>query len=396
MKQGLAVHIGLAGIWLLFSGSMMAQPSVSSSIMVGDQKLFMDVKKPNLYYHLPFDYALSADATGKPAFTLFQMRYTGTTATGDAGQRKYNNILQFRITIDPKSLKAVAAMKTELKKINPLADIKMLPVKKFSSLLVFAPVEETGNDSINVVKADMVETSDEAVDLNNSFWTERTISVHLSNTDAQLVEEALKAHRSIVSFSYAFFTEFVEKGTTTSGTTSTGGIRPLHRKIAAYYSLQLPAVTDTTMQTSIVKADVIPLAVDIIKWPTLVQKVDINERAPVKYPLFDVYCYDFNQELRADLFEKVLDIKAQSVNGADIISTAIFREDRPDVYAKSIRFPYAIRFDKPFYYRVTEIDHDGERNVSDWKQKTNWNELLDITSPPEKTVLKVKPKEDKP
>jgi hypothetical protein len=72
------------------------------------------------------------------------------------------------------------------------------------------------------------------------------------------------------------------------------------------------------------------------------------------------------------------------VNGSDIITTFSFREGKPDQYARSIRFPYATRFDKPFYYRVTEIDHDGEIVKGEWIEKNNWSDLLDITSPPEK------------
>src|SRR4029078_5779601 len=147
---------------------------------------------------------------------------------------------------------------------------------------------------------------------------------------------------------------------------------------------------DSTKHVSLVKADAIPIAVDLLKWQDLVQKVDINERFPAKYPLFDVYCYDFNQELRADLFEKRIDIKATHVNGSEITSSFTFSEGRPEVYAKSIRFPYAIRFDKPFFYRVLEINRDCEVVTGEWKEKTVWSELIDITSTPDKVVLKPK------
>ena len=52
---------------------------------------------------------------------------------------------------------------------------------------------------------------------------------------------------------------------------------------------------------------------------------------------------------------------------------------------------YAVKFDKPFYYRVTEINNDGEKKMTEWVQKKEWSEILDITSSPDKVI--VKPKE---
>jgi hypothetical protein len=59
------------------------------------------------------------------------------------------------------------------------------------------------------------------------------------------------------------------------------------------------------------------------------------------------------------------------------------------VYARSIRIPYAVRLDQPFYYRITEIDHNGDTNISEWIEKKEWNDIVDITSAPEKFVRPV-------
>lgn len=368
-----------------------AQPSFGSSFMLGDQKVFPDVRKTNLYYILPSDYKLATDASGKPYFTMIQMRYNGMASTGDPGVSKYHNILQFRVTTDLQQQKKLGDIKTALKKINANADLSILPVRKFSSLLVFASssIAATTNpgDSLNMVRASFTEATDENAVDNNSFWTERTISITLNNVDAELVESALKNRQSIMSFSYAFYTVFAEKSDVSMTVTGSSGFR---KPIYDFFQDEIRNRPDSAKHLVLIKADAIPLAVDIQKWPTLVQKIDINDRMPAKYPLFDVYCYDFNQELRADLIEKVIEIKVRGVGGTDIITNFTFKESRPEVYAKSIRFPYAIRFDKPFYYRVLEINQDGDKNIGEWIQKTNWSELLDITSSPDKVVLRTK------
>jgi len=88
-----------------------------------------------------------------------------------------------------------------------------------------------------------------------------------------------------------------------------------------------------------------------------------------------------------------MEIKATSVNGKEITATLTFKQSQPEIYARSIRFGYAVRFDKPFYYRVSEINHDGDKVTTDWIQKEEWGALIDITSSPDKIVLKPKEQE---
>ena len=198
-----------------------AQPSFGNSIMIGDQKLFPDAKKKNLYYYIPFDYKLMSDATGKPFFTLLEMRYTGNSATADAGVIKFNNLLQFKIGVDLQQQKTINSIKAELRRNNPAAELQQLPVRKFSSLLVFASSAAPElSDSVNLVKTSMSEATDENASVNKSYWTERTVTIRLNNNDAQIVEAALKNGQTTMSFSYAFYTvfsDFNELTTTVTG-----------------------------------------------------------------------------------------------------------------------------------------------------------------------------------
>ncbi len=375
----------------MFSVTAHCQPSIHSAFMIGEEKIFRDIKKTNLYYYIPFDYKLLTDASGKPSFSLIQMRYTGKQPTGDAGIIKYNNLLQFKIGVDGSQQKKVSVLKTSLKAINASAELQMLPVRKFFSVLVFALSDDTAfqtADSVGLVKVNLTEATDENAAINNSYWNERIVSLRLSNIDAELVETALKNNQSAMSFSYAIYTAFTEK---TSPDISISGRGKLRKQVADYFQNEINPAKDTALRITLIKADAIGLGVDINQWPDLIQKIDINERVPARYALFDVYCYDFNNDLRPDLYQKKIEIKATSVKGPDITTVYSFRQSQPDVYAKSIRFIYAVRLDKPFYYRTTEINYEGEIVMSEWIQRNEWSDLLDITSPPEK--IKVKPTE---
>ncbi len=339
----------------------------------------------NLYYFMPFDYVLVRDADGKPAFTLTQMRYTGTKIAGDAGKIKFSNLLQFRVATDKNQHRQVPVIRNSLKAINPAAELRMLPVKKFSSVLVFASSSDTAFsiDTSVINKIDLANVTDESAVINNSYFTERIVSLRLSDFDAQLVESALKQNQAMMSFSYAIFTTFSEKNSEDLTISQDKKIRP---RVRYFFQQQQVDQKDTALRLSLIKADVIDLRLDLSEWPSIVQKVDINERIPARYALFDVYCYDFANALRGDLYEKKIEIKASSVNGSYITNAFTFKEIQPDIYARSIRFPYAVRLDLPFFYRVTEIDHNGEGKMTEWVEKKEWNELVDITSPPEKFV----------
>ncbi|MCY7310588.1 MAG: hypothetical protein LH619_07405 [Chitinophagaceae bacterium] len=383
-------HINILFFMYLYQVAT-AQPSVQSATIINGQKVFKDIKNPNLYYHLPADYKLAADASGKPFFSLIQMRYAGTNKTADAGIIKYNNLVQFKISADGAQQRKIQEAATELKRTNPLAELRMLPVRKFYSILVFASTADRSNaDTTDVINAGVSENSNEQADVNNSYWNERTVSVRLTDADAQLVETALQKNQSLLSFSYAMYAAFTENN---AATTSITGSNKLKKRWADHFQHAANPGNDTASTILLAKADVIDLGVDIVRWPSLIQKVDINERLPARYALFDVYCYDFNNEIRADLFEKKMEIKATSVNGKEITATLTFKQSQPEIYARSIRFGYAVRFDKPFYYRVSEINHDGDKVTTDWIQKEEWGALIDITSSPDKIVLKPKEQE---
>jgi hypothetical protein len=368
---------------LVASKALQAQPMSASSLVVEGEKLYKDSKKSNVLYYLPPSYELMNEADGKPAISLIKMRYTGTTATGDKGVSKFNNLVQFRVGVAPDHVKRLNELKTVLKRMYPRAELRMMPVRKFSSLLVFA--KSGGTDTAHIINTGYAEPTDENAEVNNSYWNERVISFRVNNFDAQLVEAELRSKQMAMSFSYAFYTNMAGSGNDDTSVYRDGKVLP---EAKSFFRKQEENDNDTTSQLALIKADVFPVMVDVQRWPAAIQQVDINERIPAKYALLDVYCYDFNNELRPDLYAKKVEIKAISVNGSEISTAFSFRQNKPDVYAKSIRFLYAVKFDKPYSYRITEISNEGEAQAGQWTVKKEWSEILDITSPPDKIIHK--------
>jgi hypothetical protein len=133
----------------------------------------------------------------------------------------------------------------------------------------------------------------------------------------------------------------------------------------------------------VVRAGAFAVSVDAGRWPELFRRVDIGERVPADYPLLDVYCYDFRDSLHEALYEKQVEVEAEGVGGRPVTARARFGRDQPDLYARSVRFGVAVRLDRPYRYRVTEVRDDGGSTVSPWLPRASWAELLDVTTPRE-------------
>jgi hypothetical protein len=140
---------------------------------------------------------------------------------------------------------------------------------------------------------------------------------------------------------------------------------------------------DSLLNTRIIKAGAFEVTIDTEKWPDLIAKIDINEQIPPDYAAVDVYCYDFHNNLRPDLAQKKVEIEAAGVGGEKVILRYTFRSDTPDIYAYDMKFPYAVKIDVPYRYRLTEITRSGTVTRADWKTRQSWNGILDITSKPD-------------
>ena len=118
---------------------------------------------------------------------------------------------------------------------------------------------------------------------------------------------------------------------------------------------------------------------DLSRWPAIVRRVDINESAPPGYAALDVYCYDFSQGAESSLYEKQVEIEAAGVGGRPVTLTASFTRSQPDLYARSLRFPVAVRLDRPYRFRIVQVAQDGTSTTTPWRDRPSWTDLLDVT-----------------
>lgn len=340
--------------------------------------VYRDARVPGLFYFLPGDLRIAADEDGKPDFRLLLMRYTGTRVYDDQGTRRFRNLMQMRIIQGSVPNDKLLAVKQQLKTMNSNPELRTFPVRNLRAVIVYSAVgaEESGSATLSGEGSYFADQSDNASV--NEYWKERNYVIRLGNESANIFWDALQKQQTILSIGYAFYSEVfnsLDTETVISGTK--GAVRVINEIIKPEND---DAVADTLLDTRLIKAGAFEVVIDTEKWPDLIRKVDINEQIPPDYAVISIYCFDFNNELRPDLAQKKIEIEAEGAGAGKVMLRYTFRNDKPDIYACDLKFPYAVRIDTPFRYRVTEIGIGGSVARGEWITKDSWHEIIDITS----------------
>jgi hypothetical protein len=414
--------VGLLAAALLVPCGAGAVPDLTQPRQAAGFTVYPDDHRPGLFYYGPGELGVVTDAHGRPDLHFLQARYTGTAAAGDQGKLVFRSVLSLRVAqlgVGPQQL-AAARQALAL----GTAELRPLPIQRLEAALVYAPVsapaasapsapapptepsepaepgaagEETGDQTGGDQAGDQaaVETAlpDGHFEGEGSAagpnWSSRTYTLSLDPEDAQLLWDSLHKGRLVLSFGYAFFA----LGSTTHPASfdSVGGgklgaelrrqvggiLRPVDARPAGDGSK-----TAQPPPQAMVRAGATAVTVDAQRWPELFRQVDVNESLPPGYAALDVYCYDFNNALRPDLYEKQVEIEAQGVGGHPVALVTSFQLAQPDLYARGLRFPLAVRLDRPYRYRVTEVGLDGATHVSPWTAVASWGRILDVTTQP--------------
>jgi hypothetical protein len=288
------------------------------------------------------------------------MRYTGSAVGGDRGRVVYRSILNFRVTLPPPSASDLQSVRRALAAPGPI-ELRPLPIQRLDAALVYAPVGTAGEGTA-LPPGHFEAAEGEAPAARGASWTTRSYVLGLDAATAELFGRALTKGQLVLSVSYTFYA---------------AGTAPADAAPAGAPT----AESEPGAGARVVRAGAFAVSIDAARWPDFLRRVDVNERVPPGYPLLDVYCYDFGDSRRPALYEKQVEVEAEGPGGGAVVARARFGRDQPDLYARSVRFGVAVRLDRPYRYRVTEIADDGTSAATPWRTRASWTELLDVTSP---------------
>jgi hypothetical protein len=376
LKTNLLVLVFLAHIQVGWG-----QPVKNMMRVIEGLEIFPDHKSPGLFYYGPGKLQLASDVDGKPKFQFIQMRYTGTGVYGDRGENRFLNIIEFSVSMEEPEIGVIDKVKSLIGVRH--AELRPFPIRSVDAVLI-APVRsgehnrhQKVGDGVPLQAVDKPE-----VTTGVSYWRERTFTLRLEDHEAQLIEDQLQEGQLALSLGYSFQADFV------AGRVSDGVFSGRNTTRADPFNPATALQSDTIIATHTIGSDAFPIYLDVLKWPDLIRKVDINEGVPPAYAALEVKCFDFTNDLRPDLAMKAIDIEATGVSGRPVIlNTKKFIASTPDHNIIQIRFPYAIRLDEPFRYRVTEWTKAGTRKTSDWITAESWVTSLDITTPAQQQLF---------
>lgn len=375
-----ALFLGAA---VLIAVPAAAQPDLRRAQPAGTLTVFSDVRRAGLFYYVPGEMAVAQSAGGRPELTFLHVRYTGTGAMGDRGKTFFRSVLTFRVRFGGPSAAEIREAKALLRREAASAiELRPLPIRRLDAALVFATLTSGAESPAPaVVPEGHFEPAEDgkkpAAASDEGAWRERTYTVGMDPATAQMFSDALERGRVALSLGYAVYA---------NARAADEPIDDLKGSPELVEALRNRAPQDqgapgdgTELRPQLVRAGAIAITADARQWPDLVRRIDINESVPPGYAALDIYCYDFNNELRPDLYEKQVEIEAQSVTGRPVRRLVAFQRDQADQYARTLSFTVAVRLDRPYRYRLIEITPEGVTRAGAWQNGRSWTQILDVT-----------------
>ncbi|HLQ66531.1 MAG TPA: hypothetical protein VK123_04770 [Candidatus Limnocylindrales bacterium] len=356
-----------------------AVPDWKSQRTVGSLTVYADDTRPNRFYYAPLEIAVVTTPEGRPDFHFLETRYTGSGVSRDQGISSYKGLVTFRVRLPRIPADELARAARELAGSGGSgapADLRPFPVKNIPTALVYATI---GGSDTTALPAGRFESSDEGTGTaGGSYWAERIYTMGLDPNTAQAFRSALEKDQVYLSLGYAFMGDARAADAGFGELTGSPVLVDALKKTLA--SVPDSAAADS-IRPHVIRAGAIEIGLDVKRFPDLMRRVDLNDRAPPGYAALDVYCYDFNNELRPDLAEKQVEIDAEGITGRRVTLSAWFTSSDKDLYSASIRFPVAVRLDRPYRYRVREVKQDGREHAGAWRESASWSQILDVTTP---------------
>jgi hypothetical protein len=356
-----------------------AQPDFSSYTEFEGVRCYKDAKTTGIMYYAPGKLNMALSPEGKPDFNLLQTRYTGSYLRGDQGTSRFSSLVRFRIVMNRLSPEKYEKIRQKLWTSNQKGELRPLPIYNIATVLGFSVLSGNNGqkDSLSL-NGGIVTTENEQGEVKKGlFWKEREFSLRLDDHSSQLLWNGLMNNQTILSFSYAFFSKGVNPTSADIVSDGTSLSRELVKKLK---EMKDSAKTELFC----VNADAFSFQIDQVKWPDLMQKIDVNEDIPPGYPALEVRCYDFCDNLRPDLYAKNVEFKAQAPGRGEILTRVRFDRKNPDLSVYHVRFSFAVQIGKPLLYRITEVSDEDTPYKSEWIPVESWNALIDVTSPKDK------------
>jgi hypothetical protein len=361
---------------IMYGGSACAILDVEYVGTVNEIKVYRDHNNADMYYYSPGRILLATNTQGAPEFKFLQMRYSGSAATGDQGEFRFKSILQVAVRFQGINAADLDLLRSTVD-ANGSADFLPLPIHHVNAFLVYSSI---GKPNSGGSVSGQLESGDGNMHDGDQFiWQEKTFTVSLDNATSQLFWEALGNGQTTISFSYEYYALCHLSGNESVLNVSTTDLDADSLRNALIEQVSDSQNSTIEVSEHLVYANSSAITFNPKEYPELLVKVDINEsRVPPDFAILEVRCYDFIGQMTEEIYAKSIELEATGMNNSIVSYKTTFYSYGNSNY-RSIRFPYAVKMNMPYRYRVIEILEDGSRNYSKWIIQESWTKLIDIT-----------------
>ncbi|HSX85959.1 MAG TPA: hypothetical protein VLE50_11165 [Cellvibrio sp.] len=323
---------------VIAAGDLHALPDLQSAESIGNIKIFRDHENPSVIYYFKAQKSL-AFQDGIPDFSYHLNRYMGTRLTEDSNEFRVRGVIRFKTIDATPSLTYQQLLQQMRERFGPTTQLVAAPVAHSYYKLVYKTAtddavepEETGEISGNPLpekKPGMVfgESS-------------QRFTIGLSGHNADLFWQAFEKDKLILSLAYGSNIVGVKRGDN-------------QQWLAAEYEI----------------ADAAPIQVSMNQFPILFSKNEIWQNREMAHSTITVMCYDFINVVKTHLYSVLVEVRFTTLRKQRYIEKVKFIADS-DAYEVNVRFKLANNLQSGYEYRVTRMNKDGEKTVTDWMPST--------------------------
>src|SRR5690606_41905936 len=202
-------------------------------------------------------------------------------------------------------------------------------------------------------------------------WQERDVFLALDPVNAQLVEHVLENGDPGLTLSFAYL-QRAWVAAVAPAVIDAEGIDPALLGELAEDGGESPEQPAEI----VVQADALPIRIAAEHRASRIERYHLESTTPPNYASLVVYCFDFRDALREDLYEKAVVIEASGAAGGTTRHLAVFGGDTPEIYARTVRFPFAVDLRTPDRRHAEEPLTSAGRQVGDWTASASRGETV--------------------
>ncbi len=360
-------RIVVLGFLMIVSATAGAYPDLGTQFSIGELTVIRDKESPNTFYYLPDDLVIPEREDGGPHLAFTVAVYTGRSVHGDQGERYVRSTFFSRLRRTQREPTAYDdALSSLQQQFGSRVILREIPLANVEARILYSDVDgeqhHAGDGFLEPAAGGQGRT----------LWHERDVFLSFDNATAQILKRQLEEGSLGISLSYSFYAYAWLASDGDGELTGSADI--------------VDELTDTTStedaerpELIAIKSDAFPIRIGEAFRDSRIRLYHIDETMPPDYASLVVYCFDFRNEEREGLFEKVVLVEASGVAGGTTRHSAVFSSDSPDVYARTVRFPFAVDLRKPYRWRVEEILETGEFQSSRWRESETWADIIDAS-----------------